>query len=262
MKLLINHQTHYEYSHQASQSVQYIKMTPQSNLHQQVHHWNISVPGDRQQRLDAFGNVWITSSQDFAYQQFTVMAQGLVEIRPDHQQRSNICLNSAPTSVFLQQTLYTQCNIEMLKFASYYVRDKTLLEFTALSAAVLAYMPYQANTTLVTHTAIESFQEKLGVCQDHSHVFIAMCRALAVPARYVSGYLYVANAPHLASHAWAEIYLEGQWHSFDISNQTQQLSNHVYVAIGRDYGDVAPIRGMRASGGTEIMSSSVQVLSC
>jgi hypothetical protein len=61
-------------------SIQYIKMTPQSNLHQQVTGWHVSVPGEKHIKKDAFDNVWLTSSQIEPYQQMSIMAQGIVDI--------------------------------------------------------------------------------------------------------------------------------------------------------------------------------------
>ena len=63
----------------------------------------------------------------------------------------------------------------------------------------------------------------------------------------------------MSSHAWAEAYLDGYWYTFDISNQLFQPSHHVYVAIGRDYLDAAPVRGVRIGGGYESLYSQVMV---
>jgi transglutaminase-like putative cysteine protease len=131
-----------------------------------------------------------------------------------------------------------------------------------LSEAILQHIPYLPNQTSVKTSAIEAFHDRQGVCQDHSHVFIAMCKALGLPARYVSGYLFVPNTSHLASHAWAEVFIENSWYCFDTSNQLFSPDAHVYVAVGRDYLDVAPIRGVREKGGIESMHSIVQVLAC
>ncbi len=92
--------------------------------------------------------------------------------------------------------------------------------------------------------------------------FIAMCKHLGLPVRYVSGYLHVPETSHLASHAWAEVYIDDAWYCFDTSNQLFKPQSHIYVAIGRDYWDVAPVRGVREKGGVESMHSMVQVLSC
>lgn len=75
-----------------------------------------------------------------------------------------------------------------------------------LSENILQKMPYQPDSTSVHTTATQAFHAAQGVCQDHAHVLIAMCRALQLPARYVSGYLFDQNYPHLASHAWAEVF--------------------------------------------------------
>ena len=259
MKLMINHQTHYQYTDWAKNSIQYIKMMPQSNQHQQVHTWEISMPGNKQMKKDAFDNLWLTNTQTDPFQKMLIMAQGVVEIDFNHRYGIDHALSPW---LFLQSTTATWCNREMFAFAHHYVPQLSLTYFHALAEALLSKMPYRCETTTVCHTATASFIAGEGVCQDHSHVFIAMAKALGVPARYVSGYLFANNQSHLASHAWAEIYLDGNWHVIDVSNQLFQPQAHVYVAIGRDYWDVAPVRGVRERGGIETMYSIVQVLAC
>jgi transglutaminase-like putative cysteine protease len=259
MKLMINHQTHYQYTETAKNSIQYIKMTPQSNSHQNVLSWAVSVPGEQNTHFDAFNNVWLTASQRFAYQNMTIMAQGTVDININS--KYAIDLDIRP-SIFLQKTPSTMCSREMFEFAQVYVPVVSYANLVKLSEALLQRMPYLSDTTGVYTTAIHAFEHSQGVCQDHSHVFIAMCKALGIPARYASGYLYVPDTSHLASHAWAEVYIDNNWRSFDISNQIYTPSSHIYVAIGRDYWDVAPVRGVREKGGIENMFSTVQVLPC
>ena len=259
MKLMINHQTHYQYTEMASKSVQYIKMSPQTNIHQKVHSWDISVPGQKNVSKDVFDNVWITSTQNYNYQNLIIMAQGVVEI--DTQNKFAINTSLSPIQ-FLQPTPSTLCDEQMFVFAQQYISEVSKKNVMRLAEALLIEMPYTTASTSVKHTASESFLMKLGVCQDHSHVLIAMCKALGIPARYASGYLFVQNSAHLASHAWAEVFIDQQWHCIDVSNQLFQPSSHIYVAIGRDYWDVAPVRGVRAKGGTESMYSIVQVLAC
>ena len=260
MKLMINHQTHYQYTEQACNSIQYIKMTPFNNTHQKVHYWDVSVPGERCVKQDAFKNIWITSSQRFAYEQMTIMAQGIIELSPKPF-ALNMTVHLNPY-LFLQPTPTTLCNAEMKEFAHRLVPEINRHNLMKLSEAILQHIPYLPNQTSVKTSAIDAFQDCQGVCQDHSHVFIAMCKALGLPARYVSGYLFVPNTSHLASHAWAEVFLDNTWYCFDTSNQLFSPEAHVYVAVGRDYWDVAPIRGVREKGGIESMHSIVQVLAC
>lgn len=259
MKLMINHQTHYHYSDVVCSSIQYIKMTPTNNSHQQVSHWHVSVPGAREEKRDAFQNIWITSSQRKPYQQLSIMAQGIVEINSQSEYGVYDQLNPL---LFRQPTQSTHCDTAMKAFADIYVPEVTHENLMALSQAILARIVYTPMETSVHTSAVDAFHGQQGVCQDHSHVFIAMCKYLGLPVRYVSGYLYVAESSHLASHAWAEVYRNDAWYCFDTSNQLFKPQAHIYVAIGRDYWDVAPVRGVRDKGGHESMHSLVQVLRC
>lgn len=107
---------------------------------------------------------------------------------------------------------------------------------------------YEPGATGVKAHLEESFALRRGVCQDFTHVMLGMCRAIGVPARYASGYLY--NGPRdtlvgaQASHAWCEVYLPAAgWIGFDPTNNTLADERYVKVAVGRDYEDVAPVEG-------------------
>jgi transglutaminase-like putative cysteine protease len=108
-----------------------------------------------------------------------------------------------------------------------------------------SYAP--ASTNVKTHVE-EVLQSRRGVCQDFAHVMLGMCRALKIPARYVSGYLYNGPSGTLtgaqASHAWCEVYLPGiGWRALDPTNNQQADERYVKLAVGRDYSDVAPVKG-------------------
>jgi transglutaminase-like putative cysteine protease len=259
MNLLINHQTHYRYSAPVSSAVQYIRLLPQNTSTQTVKHWGLSVPGQKIEQRDGFGNAWLTSSQRTPYQQMMIMAQGMVEI-DDHAKYS--IDHRVHPEIFLQPTRATQCSPEMMQFAHMYAPQKKLENLHELTQAVLEYIPYNSGLTCVETTAAEAFEHKKGVCQDHAQVFVALARYLGFPARYVSGYLFVEDGNHLASHAWAEVYQDGKWYCFDVSNQLTTPTKHVQLAVGRDYADVAPIRGIRQQGDEETMQTVVQVLAC
>jgi transglutaminase-like putative cysteine protease len=107
------------------------------------------------------------------------------------------------------------------------------------------YVPTVTNVT--THMD-EVLLDRRGVCQDFAHVMIGMCRAIGIPARYVSGYVYCGPQDHLrgaqASHAWCEVWLPGRsWFGLDPTNDTLVDDRYVKIATGRDYDDAAPIRG-------------------
>ena len=109
---------------------------------------------------------------------------------------------------------------------------------------------YESRSTHVHTRMIESLRERRGVCQDFAHVMIAICRGWDVPARYVSGYLFTdasagdRSAPD-ATHAWVEVFLPSLgWIGLDPTNDVAAGERHIVVAIGRDYSDVPPSRGV------------------
>jgi transglutaminase-like putative cysteine protease len=107
---------------------------------------------------------------------------------------------------------------------------------------------YEPGTTDVETHLEQAFALRKGVCQDFTHVMIGMCRAIGLPARYASGYILTGGRDSLvgaqASHAWCEVYLpETGWIGFDPTNSVLADQRYVKIAVGRDYGDVAPIHG-------------------
>ncbi len=107
---------------------------------------------------------------------------------------------------------------------------------------------YDPGATTVFTTMEEAFQFRHGVCQDFTHVMLGLCRSVGIPARYASGYLYNGQRDSLigaqASHAWAEVFLPSAgWIGFDPTNNTLADERYVKIAVGRDYDDVAPVRG-------------------
>jgi transglutaminase-like putative cysteine protease len=121
-------------------------------------------------------------------------------------------------------------------------------------------------TTISTPTE-EVLRLKRGVCQDFAHLMIVGCRALGVPARYVSGYLETdppAGGTRLvgadASHAWVAVYAgDGIWLEIDPTNDRLAGTGHIAVAQGRDYGDVSPLRGVILGGGDHAVEVAVDV---
>lgn len=257
MKLQISHQTNYYYNDLAVRSVQYIRMTPMQVSHQIIHKWHVLLPKVALVQKDGFGNDWLTLSRNESHNNLQMQASGVVEINPNTQYVEDT--PNVPYLLFTVPTSLTKCDEAMRAFAEPYLQESNHTNLQALAKALLEKLPYTKNATHVGSTAQEAFALGAGVCQDHTHVFLAMLRDKNIPARYVSGYLYDNTANHMASHAWAEVWLEGNWYTFDISNQHFTPNTHVYVAIGRDYLDAAPVRGVRLGGGYENLYSQVLV---
>jgi transglutaminase-like putative cysteine protease len=119
----------------------------------------------------------------------------------------------------------------------------------ALAAWVNESVSYVPGATGVHTNAQESWEQGEGVCQDFSHLTVALMRAVGLPARYVSGYLFPdpraepGTSADGQSHAWVE-YWAGGWHGLDATNRTVPGVRHVVVGHGRDYADVLPHKGI------------------
>ena len=126
---------------------------------------------------------------------------------------------------------------------------------------------YEPGMTRVQSTADEILSVGGGVCQDFAHLTIGVLRLAGIPSRYVSGYLApdpqgtTESIGSQASHAWLEAWLPGLgWTGFDPTNGCVVDERHVSVAIGRDYSDVSPLRGVyRSRGGNQVMSVELQI---
>lgn len=111
---------------------------------------------------------------------------------------------------------------------------------------------YVSGSTTVSTTTAEVLERREGVCQDFAHLAVAVLRTAGVPARYVSGYLETRPPPGRprlqgadASHAWASAFVPGHgWIDLDPTNRKLIDDSYVVVAVGRDYGDVPPLRGV------------------
>ena len=126
-------------------------------------------------------------------------------------------------------------------------------------------MPYVPGSTSASSPIDDILESEEGVCQDFAHVMIAIARSWGVPARYVSGYLYVTGqsgeqAPAAGSHAWVEYWSPGLgWTGFDPTNHCLADERHIRVAVGRDYHDVAPVRGVLQGGSEPRLEVEVRV---
>jgi transglutaminase-like putative cysteine protease len=131
-----------------------------------------------------------------------------------------------------------------------------------LTIAISRDFTYDPAVTNVYTEVAEVLELRAGVCQDFAHLFTAVARAMGVPARYVSGYIHVPGPGGVmegASHAWAEAWIPGAgWAGFDATHPVRAGENHVRVAVGRDYRDAAPTRGVYVGIATGTMSVNVR----
>lgn len=151
---------------------------------------------------------------------------------------------------FLQESRWISLSPEIWKQAIDLTHDDKAVY--AKAVAIMEWInrefTYAPGSTDVSTHLETVFSSKQGVCQDFTHVMIGLCRSVGIPARYVSGYLYNGPKDTLigaqASHAWCEVFLPGDgWIGFDPTNCNLADERYIKIAVGRDYEDVAPVRG-------------------
>lgn len=147
-------------------------------------------------------------------------------------------------------------------------RDDPLVDLMALSDALNDAFEYQPGATSVDSTIDDFLASGKGVCQDYAHTMVAIARSWGVPTRYVSGYLYVTDdgagqpgsAFGAATHAWAETRLPRLgWIGLDPTNRSLADQKYVRIAVGRDYRDVPPTRGVIEGGGDSKLEVDVRI---
>jgi transglutaminase-like putative cysteine protease len=265
MLLDIHHQTVYRYDTAANYSLQTMRLWPRSDGGQRVRHWQIDAPGRRWVQQDAYGNTVHMTSLVEKHHDISVVARGQVETLDE---RGVLIAHESkvPPLAFALPTPLTQSDAAIEALAQHVLGSQqnpaqiTQAELAALCDAVFESITYVQGVTDVTVTAPEALKLGQGVCQDMTHLFLALCRARGVAARYVSGYL-LTDATHAASHAWAEAWVpQAQaWLGFDVTHKRLAGPELCRLAVGRDYADASPMRGMHMGGTGETMTVKVAV---
>jgi transglutaminase-like putative cysteine protease len=166
-------------------------------------------------------------------------------------------------------------HVPMVPEIAAYARDHLPADPSAMStvraigAALHADMRFERNATTVETPIAQAFAERHGVCQDFSHIMIAALRTVGVPSGYVSGFLRTEPPEGKmrlegadAMHAWVRAWCGNAvgWMEFDPTNGVFVGSDHIVIARGRDYSDVAPVKGMLRSSGRQSSVQAVDVI--
>jgi transglutaminase-like putative cysteine protease len=262
MQLHIRHETIYRYGEPVKRSVQNLRLTPRRDPVQRALGWSISAPGRQHEQIDAYGNVVHLLTLDEPHREIRIVVQGVVETQDTEGEAMPNEGKLSPLT-YLAETNLTRADAALQEFAVERMprsgdRRAGLLR---LANAVSDTIGYESGATDVHESAARAFSRGKGVCQDHAHVFIACCRASGIPARYVSGYVYTGKDGEVASHAWADAWLgpDQGWIPIDVTHRTFVGGRHCRLAVGRDYLDACPVRGVRRGGGPEQMQVAVIV---
>lgn len=260
MLLHIHHETRYQYDRPVQYSIQALRLTPRLEGGLRLKEWRISAPGRRRAQTDAYGNVAHFLTIEQPHEEIRVLAEGWIET-DDGADAWIEDEGKLPVLAFLQDTPLTRADeaLRQLVAESLPPTGDFAERLTALMAAVEGRIEYRPGVTDVECGAADALAHGYGVCQDHAHVMISACRAAGIPARYVSGYLYTGDDGHVASHAWIDAWDGSRWLSCDATHRRFAGPAYCRLAVGRDYLDACPVRGVRQGGGAEAMSARVLV---
>lgn len=129
---------------------------------------------------------------------------------------------------------------------------------------VRSELDYVPGTTGVHSSGLDALREGKGVCQDFAHLSLIMLRGMGIPARYVSGYLHPTRGAAVGdtidgqSHAWVQAWTGGWW-DYDPTNDSEINEQYVSVGVGRNYSDVAPLKGIYSGEGSTDLDVVVEI---
>ena len=262
----VRHVTRFRYSNPVRESVMELKMQPRSESPQALRNFQIATLPRSQlyAYTDHFGNAVYHFNVLREHSELRIEAQSVVEVShvPPlpaaadslEWQRYNSLNLRAEHYDLLESSAFVCPSPELAGFIAAHRLERpegdTLTALKKLNALIYGAFDYEQGVTQVHSPIAQALAQGRGVCQDFAHIMIAIARSWGVPARYVSGYLYHRRQDHDrssedATHAWVETYLPSYgWIGFDPTNNIMAGERHIRVAIGRDYADVPPTRGI------------------
>jgi transglutaminase-like putative cysteine protease len=258
MLIDITHSTRFSYGRDVVESAMEARLEPRNDPHQRRASFALSVqPHTRVLSFeDGFSNLVHCFSVLHPHDTLEVTARSRVETRLSNPFTPPARAVPAPGPVdvwpYLQFGGLVLTTPEVQALATRFMPmsgDLALSALCDLMHYIYEHFDYEPEATDVTSTVADALRLGKGVCQDLAHVMIATCRAMGIPARYVSG--YIASVPHQttrgdgASHAWCEAWVPVYgWRGFDPTNDLLAADLHVKVGHGRSYQDVPPTRGV------------------
>ncbi|SCK49773.1 Transglutaminase-like enzyme, putative cysteine protease [Variovorax sp. HW608] len=292
MLLHVTHSTRYDYTPPVDTAQHLAHLKPMTTASQRLvsHALRITPPPvQKSESPDVFGNTRTFFALDSTHEELLVTAESVVETSvpqlpasvarelpwEEVRERFRYVKDSHydPAAEFLFPSRYVPRHGDFAAYArpSFAAGRPTFDVAMDLALRMFKDFGYDAESTEISTPAIEALAQRRGVCQDFAHIMIACMRTMGLPARYVSGYLLTQPSPGQprlvgadASHAWVSVYLPGasgpgDWVDFDPTNGRQPGEDYVTLAIGRDYSDVSPMRGVLHGGARHSLHVGVTV---
>jgi transglutaminase-like putative cysteine protease len=276
----VRHLTKFVYSNPVSESLMEVRMHPRSDSNQRCLTFSLSVsPRCRVfSYRDHLGNHVHHFDIPGQHNQLVVIAESLVEqqplaeipafLAPDAWQELDAMVAEGDYWEMLLPSEFAKPTPALETLAAdlgMRRRDDPMMLLRELNNKLYDAFSYSPRTTRVDSPIDEALHSRQGVCQDFAHIMIALVRRLGIPCRYVSGYLYHRKEDHDrslsdATHAWVEALLPHLgWVGFDPTNALIAGDRHIRTALGRDYADVPPTKGLFLGRTASDMYVAVQV---
>jgi transglutaminase-like putative cysteine protease len=259
----VRHITTFRYDPAVRESVMEVRLQPRHESHQRClsFHLDLDPPANVMQYRDFLGNTVHHFDIAGSHAQIRVTAQATVDVQAPPVPRPSDAGDWADLDALLASDDHWETMLpsqfaqptELLEALAQELgvgrRGNPLEALVELNQAIYQSFAYVPQSTAVDSPIDEALRTRQGVCQDFAHILIALVRRLQIPCRYVSGYLFheVKKDRSLegASHAWVEALVPRLgWVAFDPTNNLVGGDRHIRVAIGRDYADVPPTRGV------------------
>jgi transglutaminase-like putative cysteine protease len=264
MAYSVRHITSFCYAPAVRESVMEVRMQPRTDFRQRCLSFSLTIEPRANMMVyrDFYGNTVHNFDIPERHESIEVVTQAIVDVLPMRDVDPALVEDWDELDRRVAQTDYWEMMVP-----SHFATPSVLLDKLAeeldlrrrgnplellreLNSKLYEKFDYAPNTTEVDSPIDDALQSRRGVCQDFAHIMITLVRQLKIPCRYVSGYLYhedksMDRSPAGATHAWVEAYLgELGWVAFDPTNNLEGCDRHVRVALGRDYSDVPPTRGV------------------
>lgn len=289
MIYFIRHRTTYAYESQVRFARCVLRLTPPDTGFQTVVHSAVTVtpqPSQSHARVGPFGEDTLTVVVDTPHKALVIEAKATVDVHapPVEARPTDPAWEAVRTAALASDSLapdspashlYPTRRTPLAPEITAYARESFTPGRPVVEAAeelmkrIHADFTYDSDATDVRTQPAEAFKARRGVCQDFAHVMISGLRGLGLPAAYVSGYLRTTPPPGRprlegadATHAWVNLWCgdERGWIGFDPTNAIFVQNDHIVLAVGRDYSDVAPIDGVILAPGEQTLTVEVDVV--
>jgi transglutaminase-like putative cysteine protease len=271
-KYSITHKTTYTYFEPVSVCHNILRLVPRNTGRQFCKHAIVKIypePDNLREYVDFFGNKVMYFSIEKEHAHLTVSVHSEIEKKIGGEGEIEGRQEAGEIRQFIYETPMTAWNEEIEGYARVSFRPgRPVLEATAdLMHRIYTDFRFTPGFTTISTPLAEVMRERKGVCQDFAHLAIACIRSIGLPARYVSGYIETISPAGVekligvdASHAWFSVYIPAiGWIDFDPTNNVLPGDQHITIGWGRDYADIAPMKGIILSSGSHGLTVSVDV---